>query len=61
MLRFIRDAGPEIAIPPESMVLTDYGAVWEGGTWGAQALPAGARAGGGCASLPQRGLHVLRL
>lgn len=31
MLRLILDAGPEIAIPPESMILTDYGAVWEGG------------------------------
>ncbi len=31
MLRLILDAGPEIAIPPESMILTDYGAVWENG------------------------------
>lgn len=31
MLRLILDAGPEIAIPPESMILTDYGAVREGG------------------------------
>ena len=34
MLRLILDAGAEIAIPPESMILTDYGAVWEGGELG---------------------------
>ena len=34
MLRLILDAGPEVAIPPESMILTDYGAVWEGGELG---------------------------
>jgi hypothetical protein len=34
MLRLILDAGPEVAIPPESMILTDYGAVWEAGELG---------------------------
>ncbi len=34
MLRLILDSGPEIAIPPESMILTDYGAVWEAGELG---------------------------
>ena len=37
MLRLILDAGPEVAIPPESMILTDYGAVWEGGELGDRA------------------------
>ncbi|MGI9185325.1 MAG: sulfotransferase family protein [Solirubrobacteraceae bacterium] len=34
MLRLILDAGPEVAIPPESMILTDYAAVWEAGELG---------------------------
>ena len=34
MLRLVLDAGPEVAIPPESMILTDYGAVWEAGELG---------------------------
>ncbi|HET9101994.1 MAG TPA: sulfotransferase [Solirubrobacteraceae bacterium] len=38
MLRLILDAGPEIAIPPESMILTDYGAVQQGGELGDRAI-----------------------
>ena len=38
MLRLILDAGPEIAIPPESMILTDYGAVLQAGELGDHAV-----------------------
>ena len=46
MLRLILDAGPEVAIPPESMILTDYGAVWEAGELGDPAVAAAVHGGG---------------